>query len=261
MKTFFSRAGNKSRLANVIIPMFPQHTKYVEPFFGSGAIFFNKEKSKVEIINDIDKDLMNAYHILNEDIDKSKIPKCKTIESAKQFFDQILLKDNITIEEQLRFYLIKFSGGFNSKPCLKSKNIYRNYQQHTKLNKLDLYQERLKNVEILNTDYKEVIKKYDDDHTLFYLDPPYEKSDKIYPGYSYQIDYFVMRDLLKNIKGLFVLSLNDSDNIREIFKDFIITIVSVKGQGFSEIREINENLSGIGRTIRKELLISNFILL
>lgn len=50
-----SRMGGKSKLRKTIINMIPKHTCYVELLFGAGWVYFGKEPSKVEVINDIDK--------------------------------------------------------------------------------------------------------------------------------------------------------------------------------------------------------------
>lgn len=91
-----------------------------------------------------------------------------------------------------------------------------------KINKLNLYKERLKETIIHSEDYEEIIKRYDDKDTLFYLDPPYENGEKIFKGYSKNIDYVQLRYICNNIKGYFILSLNSSDNIKTLFKDFNI---------------------------------------
>lgn len=61
---FFARVGNKKKIKNIIIDLIPTHQIYVEPFFGSGAIFFNKQPCKIEIINDLDTQLINGYKYL-----------------------------------------------------------------------------------------------------------------------------------------------------------------------------------------------------
>jgi DNA adenine methylase len=78
---------------------------------------------------------------------------------------------------------------------------------------------RLKGVTILNQDYKKVLKKYDGENVLFYLDPPYYKTDN--KSYSNKnIDFEELLDTLKDLKGYFVLSINDDPYIRKLFKDF-----------------------------------------
>ena len=59
IKRILNYPGSKWRLAEIIIDMIPQHVTYLEPFFGSGAVLFNKEPSEVEIINDLDKRVCN----------------------------------------------------------------------------------------------------------------------------------------------------------------------------------------------------------
>jgi DNA adenine methylase len=90
------------------------------------------------------------------------------------------------------------------------------------------YRERLKDTIILNTSYENVIKEYDSPTTFFYLDPPYENSKKTTSSRYESIDYTQLRDTLKSIQGKFLLSINDSPFIRELFKDFTIEEVETR---------------------------------
>lgn len=58
--------GSKWRLARWIVSHFPPHTVYLEPFFGSGAVFFTKPPSKVETINDLDGRVVNLFRVIRE---------------------------------------------------------------------------------------------------------------------------------------------------------------------------------------------------
>jgi len=64
MKPFFCRIGNKFYSAKTIIKYFPDHDVYTEPFVGAGAVFFLKDKTKYEIINDLDTNLIQSYKLL-----------------------------------------------------------------------------------------------------------------------------------------------------------------------------------------------------
>ncbi|MGG1226263.1 DNA adenine methylase [Brevibacillus formosus] len=56
--------GSKCSMADWIIEHIPEHTTYLEPNFGSGAVFFNKESSALETINDIYGDVENLFKVI-----------------------------------------------------------------------------------------------------------------------------------------------------------------------------------------------------
>jgi len=62
--------GGKRRLAKRIIPLFPEHTCYVEPFCGAAAIYFMKNQTKVEVLNDINGELVNLYRVVKHHMDE-----------------------------------------------------------------------------------------------------------------------------------------------------------------------------------------------
>ena len=64
LKPPISRMGGKSKLRKTIIDLLPEHTCYVELFFGAGWVFFGKEQSKTEVINDVDKELINLFRMI-----------------------------------------------------------------------------------------------------------------------------------------------------------------------------------------------------
>ena len=64
LKPPITRLGGKSKLRKEIISMMPDHVCYVEPFFGAGWVFFGKTPSKVEVINDVDKELINLFKMI-----------------------------------------------------------------------------------------------------------------------------------------------------------------------------------------------------
>lgn len=68
--------GGKRRLADRLIPLFPQHSCYVEVFCGGAALFFLRPvPAEVEVINDINGELVNLYRIV----------KCHLEEFVRQF--------------------------------------------------------------------------------------------------------------------------------------------------------------------------------
>lgn len=238
MKTFFCRPGNKSRLAPKIVKLIPPHKVYVEPFVGSAAIYFKKPKSEIEILNDIDKNLMDSYKLIKK-VKAYPIELPKDIKELNEFYNAPTKNDFEELIKSILRYCHTFSSNGKGK-------LYKDYFAYWKLDKLDLYKNRLKNTRLENKDYKKIINDYDGGNTFFYLDPPYENSKGLYKDPI--INYEELRDILKNIKGKFLLSLNDSSNIRNIFSNFKIrTIKSPSAGGIT-----------IGSKDRNELLISNY---
>jgi len=103
----------------------------------------------------------------------------------------------------------------------------------------------LRGVKILNQDYSSVIKKYDSPKTFFYLDPPYEHSTGK-EGVSDYKDFVSPDDVYKSLQGLkgkFMLSYNDSANIRKIFSKYNIRKIKTKYAGVGTeggVRPMNE---------------------
>lgn len=68
------RLGNKQAIAKKILPYFPPHRIYIEPFFGAGGMFFNKPKAKYNIVNDLDSDVFNLFQVVmnqKEELEKA----------------------------------------------------------------------------------------------------------------------------------------------------------------------------------------------
>lgn len=220
MMPFFSRVGGKSKNASHLIDLFPTHTTYVEPFCGSSAILFRKPISSVEVINDNDTDIINMYKdllIVPNDVYQAYDFKV----NSKERFNELLNKKNIDcpIERLHRNMSLSIASfGCNRITYAPCRSLYNGVLVKKNIQK---YKNRLSNVIIHNEDYKNIILKYDSPTTLFFLDPPYENSDKrLYM--THIMDFKSMADLLKNIKGRFFMTINESPLIRELFKDFNI---------------------------------------
>ena len=67
MKAILKYPGSKWRIADWVISFFPEHHSYLEPFFGSGATFFQKKPSNIETINDLDGGVVNFFEWVRRD--------------------------------------------------------------------------------------------------------------------------------------------------------------------------------------------------
>lgn len=70
MKPVLKYPGSKWRIAGEIVARIPEHHTYLEPFFGSGAVFFSKEPSRIEMINDLDNNVPNLFRCIRDDPDR-----------------------------------------------------------------------------------------------------------------------------------------------------------------------------------------------
>ncbi len=120
------------------------------------------------------------------------------------------------------------------------------------MGKIDAILKRLDKVMIENRDFEKLIKQYDHEEAFFYCDPPYSKSCGYAVTSTEDFDHERLRDVLKDIKGRFLLSYDDSPKVRELYKGF--EMIEVERQN-----GIN-NRQGADRTnkVFKELLIANY---
>src|SRR5205823_13184621 len=84
--------------------------------------------------------------------------------------------------------------------------------------------------------YADCIARYDRPETLFFLDPPYMGSEHYYGrGLFGPEDYARLAEILRGLKGRFLMTLNDCPGARKIFALFALKPVkltySVHGRG------------------------------
>ncbi|WP_435638350.1 DNA adenine methylase, partial [Carnimonas bestiolae] len=223
--------GGKRRLAKHIIPEFPEHSCYVEPFCGAGALFFMKEPAKVEVLNDINGDLVNLYRVVQFHVE-ALYSEFKWALTSRQQWEwlQATPPETLTdIQRAARFlYLQKqafggkiegqtFGTATTSKPRLSLLTL------ETDL--VEMHQ-RLHQVFIENLTWQKCIEKYDRPHTLFYCDPPYWQTEGY--GVDFGIEqYEQLADTMRNIQGRMLVSINDHPDIRRIFAGLPIRELSI----------------------------------
>ena len=239
MRPPFCRIGSKKPISEKIRKMIPSHEIYVEPFVGSGAIYWDKEPSKKEILNDLDTQLINNYRLLKKTKTRNFKTDLDTIQEIQDHVNKPARTDGDKLMKEIAISCNTFGNTGRGK-------IYKESNPYKKLRNIDEYQERMEDTTLLNQDYKSVIKKYDSPSTFFFLDPPYESSERLYKDGAF--NFAELNNVLEGIKGKFLLTLNDSRNIRNIFRNFKIMGIKVKGQGHT----------GIGVGTRKEVIIKNY---
>jgi DNA adenine methylase len=243
LKPFYSRVGSKSRLLQYILPLIPDHKIYVECFLGGGAVLFAKKPSDIEIVNDLDTQLINDYKLILDIKTKNFKKDLTTLEKQRNFFSKIPK----TEADKITHALLRHNNTFSSKEYKEGMKLYKHINPIKKLLKIDDYKARLKNVKFVNKNYIDVIKKFDSTETFFYLDPPYENTHKSFYKNS-KFDFDELRDILGNVKGYWMLSINASDYIKDLFDGYIIKIIKIKGTS-----------QFIGGKDRTEYIIMNYV--
>ncbi|MEW8973490.1 MAG: DNA adenine methylase [Tissierellaceae bacterium] len=251
LKPPISRVGGKSKLRKTIIEMIlKEHTCYVELFFGAGWVYFGKEPSKVEVINDIDKELINLFKMI-----KYHTPEIERILqyefSGRDMFEEYknyTLEYLTEINRAVRFlYLITQSFaakgqnyGYGTTKGPSQQIFYKNLL-------MDL-RERLRNTYVENLSFEKVIDKYDRSNTFFFADPPYFETTGYQDKFGKE-EHILLRDRLSSLKGKFLLTINDHKEVRQWYKDFNRKEVEV---GYSVGKEKSS------RRKYKELIITNY---
>ena len=264
--------GGKRQLMPSIVDHLPENIKdykYIEPFIGGGAVFFNLQP-KNAVINDYNEELINVYQVIKDNLDDLIIDLKKHKNEAEYFYSIRSLDRNgefkklsaVKRASRLIFlnktcfnglYRVNNAGEFNSpfgryknpnivnEPTLKAVNKFLNNN----------------NVEINSGDYSEILKQTDK-KCFVYLDPPYHpiSESSNFTGYVQggwnmydQIDLKTACDELHKKGVKFLLSNSSADFIKDLYKDYKITIVKAN-------RAINSN--GADRGEVDEVLIRNY---
>ena len=255
MKAPFGWVGGKSKLAKDIVKELPNnHTTYVEVFGGALSVLYAKEPSKIEVVNDINSHLINLHRAIRNN-PKTLSMYLNNMLISRELFDDVKhgrLKPTNNIQAAA-YYLYQLTQSFGSKgdnfamsakSGRKPKNIYKSYQK---------WSHRLKGVTIENKSFDELIKLYDKDETLFYCDPPYVATENYYKdtgGFGLE-EHEQLADTLSNIKGKFILSYNDCQYIRELYRGF--NIKATKEVEYTLGKNVHKKNKSV-----KEILISNF---
>lgn len=216
--------GGKRKLAAELLPLFPEHDTYIEPFCGGAALFFMKEPSRVEILNDINGELVNLYRIVKLHLEELyKQFKWVLVSRENWKMLQRTPSDTLTdIQRAARFlYLQKlaFGGKVDGQSFGTSVTSRPRFNLLSLENDLSEAHLRLTGATIENLSWQETVRRYDRPKSLFYCDPPYWQTE----GYGVEFpfeEYEKMVELMKTMQGQMIVSINDHPDIREVFKDF-----------------------------------------
>lgn len=225
MRSFIPWIGGKSQLAKKITALFPQEVgRYIEVFGGGASVLFSADKhAKFEVYNDSNGDLVNLFRCIKYHREELQREIRYYLNSREMFLDirQKLSCTGFTdIQRAAMFYvLVKTSFGADARS-------YGCFSREIKTDCFADVEKRISSVEIEHKDFEDLIKQYDRPDALFYCDPPYHTTEDSYSERFSETDHYRLNGVLTALKGRFILSYNDDDFVRNLYKDFNIQAIS-----------------------------------
>jgi DNA adenine methylase len=224
LKTPITYYGGKQSMAQHILPLIPPHKQYVEPFFGGGAIFFAKEQSEAEVINDLNGEIVNFYKIVCTDFWRLNEMIQSTLHSRQQYEEAMVVYKHPSMFDPVKrawSFWILTQQGFVSKIGSWGYDKGTNRMTRAVINKKLAFDQkirfRIEHATIECNDAVQVILSRDTDETFFYVDSPYiDTNQGHYSGYT-QEDFKTLLTTLKSVRGKFLGSHYKSD----ILSDFV----------------------------------------
>ncbi len=221
MKTPITYYGGKLNMLKHILPLIPEHRIYTECFFGGGAVFFAKEPSESEVINDKLNLAIVFYEMTKTNFEAVKSKIEATLFARKSYMKAKFICETPNLSDKIDVAWAFYIGTNMGFSCQIGSWGYDKYGKRVKafINKKMQYDpsiaKRLENAQIENNNACKVIKSRDTEESFHYVDPPYiDSSQGHYEGYSKE-DYIRLLDTLSNIKGKFLLSSYPSEILEE----------------------------------------------
>jgi DNA adenine methylase len=182
-----------------------------------------------EIYNGLDSDLYNLFNVVKFHPDEF-IKEFKWMINCRKLFKQTLESTPLTdIQRAAKFfYLIQRSYGARMGQFAYARNgLESGGKSHFNIiNRVMAIAKRLDKVIVENLDFEDVIRRYDCESAFFYFDPPYSKGTGYAVTSTKDFEHERLCECLKKIKGKWLLSYDDSDFIRNLYKDFTILTTS-----------------------------------
>lgn len=230
MKAILKYPGSKWSLADWIISFFPQHHSYLEPFAGSAAVLFNKSRSNIETINDLDGNVVNLFNWIKKDPGRLAKEIYYT-PYARQVYEEAYVGDpQDSFQKAINFYIkLNMGHGFRTtgeKVGWKNdvqgrERAYANQDWCNLPNKIMIAAERLRGVQIENRPAVDLIKQFNYPNVLIYCDPPYVLDTRHGKQYRHEMedcDHEALLTALKEHTGHVLISGYDTPLYNDLLK-------------------------------------------
>lgn len=197
--------GSKWSIAECIISFFPPHHSYLEAFFGSGAVLFNKPRSNIETVNDLDGNVVNLFEWIRKD-PEGLAREIYFTPYARQVYEDAFAKvPEDSLQKAVNFYIrLNMGHGFrtNGEKVGWKNDVQGRERAYAATDWVNLPEkiiqaaERLRGVQIENRPAVEIIQRFNSPKVLVYCDPPYVLSTRHGKQYRCEMDDKDQNDLL-----------------------------------------------------------------
>lgn len=226
MRNVLKYPGSKWRIADKLVELIPPHHSYLEPYFGSGAVFFRKEPSDIETVNDLDNDVANLFWCIQQDPEKLT-RLAMTTPYSRQIYDDSFKDDFIGTKvlfeldpyhKACQLLIRCWQGhGFRTngyKVGWKNdvqgrERMYALWNWYRLPEWIIEISERLRQVQIECRPALEVIRRFDYENVFMYIDPPYLLGTRRGKQYKHEMsdsDHEELLQELLNSKAKIMLS-------------------------------------------------------
>jgi len=225
-----SRVGNKRRIAHKIIPFFPPHEVYIEPFFGAGGMFFSKSKAKYNFLNDLDSDVFNLYQVVRTE--KERLVKELELMPVHRDLFNFWRKNQETddVMKAVRFLFLSNVSFLGKNDCMKMECA--NPKQKI-LDRIDATFEAIKDCRFDNSDFKRFLnsinfrQESEKQKAFAYCDPPYLSTTNNYSGGFKPQDLIDLFDVLVSLNIKFAVSEFENDTILSIVEKYKLNMINI----------------------------------
>ena len=243
-KPILKWAGGKTQLISELVIRTPhRYNKYIEPFFGGGALFFYTQPQNA-ILAEINPELANLYQMVKEQ-PKKVIELLKVFKNTEEYFYNVRRQNRLSLSKEMQaartLYLNKtcFNGLYRVNKKGQFNTPYGRYKNPNIINADGILaaSEALQNITFENLDYKETLRNYAECGDFIFLDPPYLPIGKYEDFKRYTKEGFYEEDhhelaieveCLSEMGCHVILTNSNSPLVYDLYSQFDITVVQTK---------------------------------
>ncbi len=250
MRAVMKYPGSKWSMASWIVSLLPPHHSYLEPFFGSGAVLFNKPRSNIETVNDLDGNVVNMFEWVKKDPERLAHEIYWTPYARQIYEDAFTSEPEDSLGKAVSFYIrLNMGHGFrtNGERVGWKNDIQGRERAYAAVDwahlpeKIMQAAERLRGVQIECKPALEVIKRFNHPKVLVYADPPYMLETRHGKQYHHEMtdkDHEELLDTLLAHRGLVMISGYDSDLYNSWLQDWHRETYKTRTQTGTEKEEV-----------------------